>query len=149
MGIEDGYQKPRRVDALVRALIADGFTEDESLTAARQEWCDHPETGGGDMSERHPYRVLHTLVKGDVEVVIEQNTSEDRDLDAIVTYRPVAFVTRTGQDYEVEERFSSHHAEDIEAVLEHADMLAEGVGSRLPHETKYQRVTDAHQPQFS
>lgn len=140
MAIEEDYEKPTEVDKLVRALKADGFKENPKATATRQEWCDSHDTGGGNMSADHPYRVLHTLAKDDVHVVIEQNTA--RDGNAVITYDPIAFVTVGGQDLEVEERFSSHHASDVEAVLEHADMCAEGVDARAPHETKYQKFDD-------
>lgn len=156
--IEEGYVKPSNVDVLVRALTKDGFKEDKPATAKRQEWSDHPGTGGGAMSapsteyrgadQAHPYRVLHTLAKDGVHVVIEQNTAFEPSINGVITYEPVAFVTKAGQDLETEERFSIHPVNDVEAVLEHADMAAEGVGSRLPHETKYQRIPGAEQPQF-
>lgn len=158
MGIEAEYQKPSEVDVLVRALLKDGFKEDKAATTKRQEWSDDPKTGGGSMSAPgpsyrggdsvHPYRVLHTLAKGDVHVVIEQNTAHEPSINGVITYEPVAFVTLGGQDHETEERFSIHPVHDIEGVLEHVDMCAEGVVTRAPHETKYQRVTGAHQPQF-
>lgn len=137
MAVEEGYDKPSEVNGLVRALLRDGFTEDTAATSERQAWCDDRDTGGGGMSDDHPYRVLHTFAKGDVHVVIEQNTA--REGNAVVTYDPIAFVTEGGQELDEEVRFSSHHAADIEAVLEHADMLAEGVDARMPHETKYQQ----------
>jgi len=74
----------------VTALLDLGFVEDEDARSDRQAQADSE-----GMSARQPYVVTHVLTKGIVEVLIEQNTSEEEtgEMKTVVTYPSVARVS--------------------------------------------------------
>lgn len=78
------------------ALSELGFAADDTLKTKLQEWADHPETGGGDMSHNGAYKLLAAYSKGNVIVVAEQNTAPedmgDGETSAVVTYPKLLIV---------------------------------------------------------